>query len=182
MRTYNYIVSLGGNCRVAHNCRRHFGCRDAYPFDWWITPLSSTVAFLRDPDVFKLYSAENLAPYGAGGRRDSVVNTHFGIRLHYEFPRRGGQVVENFVELCERPASRTAYLLARFDRLCSLPGRILFVRNAVHGEHRNANKWHVDGGEMLALLDRKFGSRFDIMFINTPLRSSSDDRVFFFCF
>jgi len=37
--TYSAIVSLGGNCEVAHQLRRRFGGERAFPFDWWITPL-----------------------------------------------------------------------------------------------------------------------------------------------
>lgn len=176
-RVYNHIVSLGGNCRVAHNCRRHFGAKAAYPFDWWITPLESAIFFLQEPDVGRLYQRERLKIHGAEGRRDSIVSGDYGIRLHHEFPRVGGEVVETFRDLCAEPASRTAYLVERLEKLRSEPGRILFVRNAIHGEGRNAEGWHRHVDEILSFLDGAYGRRFNLLLINTPVRSFPDDRV-----
>ena len=38
-RVYTNIVSLGGNCRPAHQINRHFRFKQSFPFSGWIAPL-----------------------------------------------------------------------------------------------------------------------------------------------
>jgi len=64
------FISLGRTCEVAFHIRRRLGLERAYPFDWWITPLSAIAPLLRsgfDLDI----SRDNLM---VPDERNTVIN------------------------------------------------------------------------------------------------------------
>lgn len=124
-----HIVSLGKRCSVAYNLRRFYNFRSAFPLDWWITPASGIVKFLRQPDVGYLYDPAllKLTPNAA-----SVRHRELGIQLHHEFPRnkaRPGQPIKpGWKNAIENPKSRTIALIGKFLGLNAAGNRIAFVR------------------------------------------------------
>lgn len=136
MAAYDEIVGLGNHCRVAYNLRRTFGIARAFPFDWWITPVQSLVAFLEDPSLDKLYDPGRLAPVMREGKIFAVDNIHYGIQLQHEFPRwKNGSVVAGWSEHIDQARERTEFL---WNRLLATPPerRILFVRWFAAGERK----------------------------------------------
>lgn len=59
MRPCDLFISLGSNCEVSYNIRRFFGFEAAYPFDWWITPLSPVPKLIESDFALEL-TTENL--------------------------------------------------------------------------------------------------------------------------
>src|SRR5580704_11359124 len=114
-KVYDRIVGVGQNCRLTYNLRRTFGEARAYPFDWWITPLSGLLAFLQDLSVERFYDPEALeAVHDERGAR-VIRNARYDIELHHEFPRdQEGLVRPGWADHIARPRSRTAYLMDRF--------------------------------------------------------------------
>lgn len=47
LMNYDYVVSLGANCEVAHHIERYFSIKRRNPFDWWITPFNGLVDALE---------------------------------------------------------------------------------------------------------------------------------------
>ncbi len=167
-RSYDHIISLGCDCRVAYNARMTFGFSRAFPFDWWVTPLSSLIRFLEDPDVEKLYAPDLLHRVCEDGHAVSVENAHYQIWLHHEFPRVAGDVVEDFRSHIENPKRRTAFLLDRFLSLAHARERVLFVRYAGSADAPSAAKWRSETHCLMDML-KSFGFRkFRLLLVNPP--------------
>lgn len=133
---YDHIVGLGHDCRLAYNLRRTFGFERAFPFDWWVTPLPSLVAFLHDPSIERLYDPARLEPVMIDGAIFAIRNADYDIELHHEFPRdRKSAVVADWREHIGQARARSDYLLSR---LLALPegSRTLFVRSTKKSEGR----------------------------------------------
>jgi hypothetical protein len=130
-----HVISLGGNCRIAHNLRRVLDLKTAYPFDWWVSPLAGAIQFLNAPDLEKLYDPEALEAVRHNGGIFTVRNTIYGIGLHHEFPRDAkGLVQEDFRDFVEKPKARTRHLLDRLRELNSADNDIVCVRNAASND------------------------------------------------
>lgn len=133
-RPLTHIVSLGPVCSTSLNLRRHFDFDTAYPFDWWYTPEPGLAAFLRDPDIDRLYDPFELERIETP---PTVRHRTLGIYLHHEFPRRWDQpeepVVEGFLDHLDAPRKRTRYLLDRWRRLDAPRERLLLVREDLAG-------------------------------------------------
>ena len=80
------VISLGTNCEIAFNLRRHFGIERAYPFDWWFTPLDAVASVLASRFAVDI-DRDNLQAVG-GGR--SILNRKYRILHHHDFPRLPG--------------------------------------------------------------------------------------------
>jgi hypothetical protein len=79
-----HVVSLGGQCETAYNLRRYFDFSTAYPFDWWVSPLSTVIRLLRDFDIDALYDTRRLEGTADFG---TVIHRDYDLQLHHEFPR-----------------------------------------------------------------------------------------------
>lgn len=171
-RSYRHIISLGTTCRSAHHIRRHFGVTEAYPFDWWILPLTATLAFLEDPDVEKLYDERRLALLRRDDRAITVRNEHYGIQLFHEFPRENGAVISSFADHIAAPKERTRMLL---ERLFRLPKQdpILFVKGRGYHDSKRRWAWASSATRLCDVLRVRYGFRdFDLLLVNTPVTRS----------
>ncbi len=170
MTAYDEIVSLGSHCRVAYNLRRTFGIARAFPFDWWITPTDSLVAFLDDPSLDKLYDPGLMAPVMHGEKIFAIDNVHYGIQLQHEFPRwKNGSVVSDWAGHVAEARQRTEFL---WNRLVSLAQseRILFVRWFSDTERRALKRQTAPAAAVREALTRRFPtSQFDLLLINPPV-------------
>lgn len=161
-----HIVSLGGNCRVTYNLRKHFNFGSAYPFDWWICPLKSATSFLSNPNLDVLYDPLLLAPVMQGDRIFSIENSHFGIRLHHEFPRKQGTIISEFREHVGAPRQRLTYLFNKFLKLNTSDSQILFVRNFINWD-RDVNS--LDVIEFMETVRKSVNAAStEFLFINPP--------------
>jgi hypothetical protein len=126
---YDEIVTLGCDCTVTVNLRLTFGLRNAFPFDWWTTPLPSLVEFLKDPSVEMLYHPALLEPQWRGNMLESIRNRYYGIELRHEFPRdEEGGVRADWADHLDAPRSRSEHLMRRLLGLPSSASKVLFVR------------------------------------------------------
>jgi putative papain-like cysteine peptidase DUF1796 len=115
LRPATHVVSLGGSCQAAYNLRRYYDFSTAYPFDWWITPLSGVIKLLRSFDIEKLYDPTRLK---VGDKFETVLHMDYALQLYHEFPRDHGNlfrngagcVCPNFHDHLAEPKRRTAYL------------------------------------------------------------------------
>ncbi len=168
-RRYRHIISLGTSCRSAHHIRRQFGITEAYPFDWWIFPLTATLSFLEDPDVECLYDERWLVLNRENGEAAAVTNERYGIRLFHEFPRENGAVIANFADHVGPPKERTRALL---DRFLALPkdDPILFVKGRGYHDSTRARPWASCAGKLCEVLQTRYGFLdFDLLLVNTPV-------------
>jgi len=168
---YDEIVSLGGSCRITYNLRRTFGIRHAFPFDWWVTPVRSMIAFLEDPSLDKLYDPARLE-VSWWGERSVVRNTHYGMTLDHEFPRTpDGTVQDDWLQRLEQPRTRTAHVLKRFLDLPATAGRVLFARDFTKEERREYSHGRAQPmvAATIAALTRLLpGLDFDLLLIDPP--------------
>jgi hypothetical protein len=84
---FSHLVPLGLSCRVTHQVRRFSDIGIAYPFDWWLSPLSGLARYLADPDPERIYSPSRLEEVLEDGRIKAIRSIEFGIELFHEFPR-----------------------------------------------------------------------------------------------
>jgi hypothetical protein len=136
MSDFTDIVSLGYRCRLAERLRKHYGFDQAFPFDWWITPLRGGGDFLREWDAGVLYEPDLLVEEaGRHGEIAFIRNERYSIKLQHEFPRVGGvAIAPGWREHLAQARARTEHLMARFDALDRTGRRILFVRELTAGE------------------------------------------------
>lgn len=136
MTDFTDIVSLGWRCRLAERLRKHYGFDQAFPFDWWITPLRGGGDFLREWDAGVLYDPALLSEEaGRHGDIAFVRNERYGIKLQHEFPRvDGGAIAPGWQDHLGQARARTEHLMARFDALNDPVRRVLFVRELTSGE------------------------------------------------
>ncbi len=131
--TATHVVSLGGDCAVAHNIRRYFGIDTAYCFDWWLSPAHGVAMLLETPEIDRLYDPERLDAYINEGGVPSVRNRDLGIQFFHEFARTrdGDQVVLTHPDRdLAKARSRTAHLIERLVALDAPGNRIAFIRTA----------------------------------------------------
>ncbi len=134
-----HVVSLGGDCAVAHNIRRSFGTDTAYCFDWWLTPAQGAAMLLERPEVDRLYDPASLDAYINDGGVPSVRNRDLGIQFFHEFARthEGDRVVlTNAEQDLAKARSRTARLIDRLVALDAPGNRIAFIRTARRDDTR----------------------------------------------
>jgi hypothetical protein len=127
---FSHIVSLGYRCRTTQRLRDHFGCKTAFPFDWWITPLTAAAAVLRDWDAERLYDPRRLRAVHRWTRRAFIEQVDYRVRLQHEFPmdEAGVHVLRGWRDHIEEAKARTVHLMAKFDGLDRPDRKVLFVR------------------------------------------------------
>jgi len=130
MHIYDHVISLGPNCAVAHNLRRFFRERYAFPFDWWITyDANGFACFLKDLDLDKLYNPNELH---LGADKQSVIHSTYGVEFYHEFASASfnerAPVVLDYLAGATSARRRTSYLVDRLKMLHRDSSRLLFVR------------------------------------------------------
>lgn len=131
MTNFTEIVSLGYRCRTTERLRKYFGFDQAFPFDWWITPLRGGADFLREWNADILYNPDLLVEETE--RRGDIAfirNERYRIKLQHEFPKAAarGSVSPDWRAHLAQAKARTMHLMARFDRLDDPARAVLFVR------------------------------------------------------
>jgi hypothetical protein len=170
MSEYTHIISLGGNCRLAYNLRRHFQFNSAYPFDWFIAPLGSVARMLRDPDpVATLYDPKFLRGGDDPKRIYAVRHIGFRIGMNHEFPRGDRFVVPNFLDHIEPARERQAYLFKKLSALRSDgDAKVLLVHYFSPSGLKWVNEERI--AEQLVAI-RDYFSKADILFVNCPVKA-----------
>jgi hypothetical protein len=105
------ILGLGTNCELTHNLRRVYGLETAFPFDWWITPLTSLKPLVENGFDFDITDG-NLE---RTEDRMSVINRRWKILHHHDFPRKDGQIRDDWREFIPETAQKYDALARRLD-------------------------------------------------------------------
>jgi hypothetical protein len=165
------VVSLGGNCMVTQEIRRHFGIEAANLFDWWITPGDALVR-LVEADFEDLFDAKHL---DFVGDRQSVANFRYGILHHHDFARdENGRVISISEDQIEGNCRKFAHLKRRWDDLGENSGPLLFVRYgwnlpAPLLEGIPPQPLGADALRLVAALDRKFPKLdYRVLLVDAP--------------
>lgn len=118
---YDYVISLGDSCQVAHQLNR-LGLRYAsYPFDWLFTWESGTITKAINNDFEGWLMQENLEELEPGTEHLAILDKEYGAIHQHIFPL--GKPVEKSYGDVKKIVDR------RIERLLSLKGKkILFVR------------------------------------------------------
>lgn len=106
------IVSFGTNCEVTHNLRRVYGLDEAHPFDWWITPLPALKPLIENGFAFDI-TDDNLERTDDGM---SVINRRWKILHHHDFPRKDGQIRDDWRDFTAEAADKYGVLARRLTR------------------------------------------------------------------
>lgn len=80
---FDRVISAGPRCATSWHIRRVFEQEQAYPLDWWVTPLQSMAHLLlgAEPFAFQREDLEIvLTPYG-----ETVVNKRWLLQHHHDF-------------------------------------------------------------------------------------------------
>ena len=136
---FTHVVPLGISCRLTYQVRVCFGSWQAYPFDWWFTPLDGLTRYLAELDIHKLYAPAALEEICVDGEVSTIGSKGYGFRLFHEFPRRPGvnaltAVAPDWRAHIAAAAARHEKRLTRLLRLNRPGNRILFVRHKFWGE------------------------------------------------
>ncbi|QRG05252.1 hypothetical protein EZH22_19405 [Xanthobacter dioxanivorans] len=142
------IVSLGALCEVAFQVRRLSRAEQAYPFDWWITPLAG-VAPVLEAGAAAVFAPQEIVKVSDYGGKAALYSRLGGTVHLHEFPAG-----EDFLALSEeaisgRLVAKYAMLQERMVSTCRT-GTTLFVRQRLR-EH------DPQGPALEAALDRLFG-------------------------
>lgn len=185
--TYTHVVPLGLSCRVTYQLRTYFGCRLAYPFDWWISPFGGLTSYLADPDPHRIYRSTALVERRGAEGIEAIECAELGLQLFHEFPRLAASAGPSVVapgwqahlpQAAERHGRRLARLLA-LDRP---ENRLLFVRHRAGAEATSFL-----AGDEIALLLSILRLRFPrasvtLLLLNVPVQGEirpEVDRLYF---
>jgi len=130
------VLSLGTNCEIAYNIRKHYGIERAGLLDWAITPLSA-VLWLIEND-FRIIGhdfGDELARVPVDGG-ESILHLPTGILFHHAFSRDSKDaIVETWRQEIPAVAEKHAFLAERMRGLLAEARRpLLFVNRAgLHG-------------------------------------------------
>lgn len=175
---FSHVVPLGLSCRVTHQVRTYFGIGIAFPFDWWISPLSGLTRYLADPDPERVYGPGCLEEMRVDGRVAALRSVEFGIELFHEFPRTrvvvdGREVSMVAADWPDHVAAARAKHAARLQRLLATNragNRILFVRHRCDAESARL----ASANEVAALQDAlralSPAAEVELLLINVPIQ------------
>jgi Putative papain-like cysteine peptidase (DUF1796) len=117
------FISLGRTCKVAFHIRRRLGLERAYPFDWWITPLSSIAPLLRSGFDLDIPRDNLMVP----DERNTVINKRWQIRHHHDFPRKHRKIVPNWASHVDTVRAKYRRRSARLLEALNTTDRITFM-------------------------------------------------------
>ena len=188
-RVYTNVISLGGNCRPAHQINRHFVFKQSFPFGGWISPLDSAARFVEMLDD-NLYSSEDLQEIRDDDGIVAIENTRFQIRLFHDFKRIKSTrevklVLPDWREETERARSRTKYLTEKLKGLNLASNRLLFVRYlddiSPHGLAAGVTGQEATERLLGALCARFDRATFDLMCIDFGNQLKNPDPRLIYC-
>ena len=170
-----HVVPLGCSCRVSYQARAYFGSKEAYPFDWWLTPIDGLTRYLSDPDPDRVYGPDALEELVVDGHVANVVATEFGFMLYHDFPRWDVGLPQRRVVApgwqAHVPEMRARHA-RRLDRLLALdrPGRrILFVRDRLHFDPSRTETKEEPVEELWATLSKRWShAEIELLLLNVP--------------
>ena len=132
---FDKIISLGCNCELTWNIRKHFGIERAYPLDWWITPFQALWKLL-DSRFNDLFNTDNLE---VSPDLLTVKDKYYNLLYHHDFRRTKDDkiIADNISQQIPLVRQKYDMLIDRFFKDLQNK-RVLFIRN------RDGNIPHVD--------------------------------------
>jgi hypothetical protein len=155
--------------------RAYFGSKEAYPFDWWLTPIDGLTRYLSDPDPDRVYGPGALEELVVDGHVANVVATEFGFRLYHDFPRWDVGLPPRTVVTpgwqAHVPEMRARHA-RRLDRLLALdrPGRrLLFVRDRLDFDESRTETKEEPVEKLWTTLSKRWShAEIELLLVNVP--------------
>ncbi len=126
VKTFDRIISLGCNCEVTWNIRKHFGIERAYPLDWWITPFQALLKLFENR-FHDLFDGNNLE---ISPDLLTVRDTYYNLLYHHDFKKtQDDKIIVDAIDQ-QLPLLKRKYTMLG-ERFFKDPEnkRVLFVRN-----------------------------------------------------
>ncbi len=128
MSSYSDVVSLGYRCRTTRRVRDYFRTEEAYPFDWWVSPIKGVIGVLREWDAERLFDPAELIEVRDGERIAYVRHARHGIKFFHDFPADQGYVNPDWRDHLAGAKARTSHLMSKFEALNRTGRKVLFYR------------------------------------------------------
>ena len=184
---YDHIISIGGNCDVAHHLRRHYNITVSMPLDWLILTFNGAIS-LFDDGFRDFICLDKLSLWR--GTRHALQCSERGIVYQHDFSRDAGAMVvmDNIPDDFEVAKVRYRRRIERLRDRCKDGRSILFVRSWREILHTPANyPEHCIPGvpkypfiAMLDAIERCFPHiRFQVLFVNYGDQEVDDPRALF---
>lgn len=111
-------LSIGDCCQTADQIRRFFRTKDAYFFDWLITPIHALAAFNAPDETF--FQSEKWTVNESG---DAIEDQGTGLIFHHQFEVDDAHLIriEKVEEQLEEARSKFMYLREKTCRRWRLP-------------------------------------------------------------
>jgi len=168
---FDKIISLGCNCELTWNIRKHFGIERAYPLDWWITPFQALWKLLEN----RFHDLFNISNLEVSQDLLTVRDTYYNLLYHHDFKRtEDDKIIDDGLDQ-QVPLLKQKYdmLIERFFKDPENK-RVLFVRN------RDGNIPHLDRDttpmdnttfeQLYTLLEKLFPySQISLLITNCPV-------------
>lgn len=166
---------------MTHQARTCFGVGAAYPFDWWLSPMSGLTRYLAALDPQRIYRADALEERVVDGRVESIRSVEFGVELHHEFPRYReagvSAVCSGWREQIAAARAQHDRRLARLRHLDRRGNRILFLRHKYSVEPLEAAPSRAVGELWDVLHSQWPRARLDLLLINVAVDGPLPRRV-----
>lgn len=154
-RKFDKVLSLGRACDTAFQIRRHFKQREAYPFDWLVTPYPALINLLeRDFSGFLL--DENLQADGK-----YVVDKGSGIAMMHDF-----ETPALYQQTLDVVRAKYQRRIKRWLSLVNGGASILFVRSQQYVDHNNLGE--EQSRALLKLLQQKYKNAKVHLLVQNP--------------
>ena len=113
---FDFVASIGPNCRASWNTQDFFGDFTTRPFDWWITPFHSALALLKSREAPE-FRPEDFQQLMITDRDDTIYNSRLNVYHHHDFSRGpDGLSVPNWRDAIPAVSRKYTYLFERFWR------------------------------------------------------------------
>ena len=136
---FDCVISAGPRCSTAWHLRRVLNREQAYPFDWWVTPLQSLVHLLLAPRDFSIKPEDLIITNALNG--EIVLNQRWLLQHDHDFRRlENGRIdpdglnFETFSDLNQK----YKFLFQRLHDQISIAQTPLLVIS----EHLTLEQWH----------------------------------------
>ncbi len=184
---YDHIISIGGNCDVAHHVRRRYDIKVSMPLDWLVLTFDGAISLFNDG--FRDFMCLNKLSLW-NGTRHAFQCSKRGIVYQHDFSRDAAAmvVVDNLREGYKVAKLRYKRRIERLFICCSDGKAILFIRSWREILHTPLNypercipgvqKYRFP--DLMDAIERCFPDiRFQVLFINYGEQEADDPRAVF---
>lgn len=121
VEVYDEVISLGKDCQAAFQLRNYGLRKEAYPFDWLVTPIDGLGLFLGTHGAHFL-DPDKLVYLNASGPYFHVWDSQFNFLIYHDFQ------TPDYMSDYEEVKVKYERRIARLFKLMNSNKRVLFVR------------------------------------------------------